>query len=333
MQPNRDHRSPELDRSPPDRDARASLSSVATRYLIPAAVLLSIGTAATALTMQQPMVAPEGLGTKPAAPTSAIPPLPPESDPLWGAINSWNRLRQSDGLPFADYASFLLAHRGWPGEIGLRRAAERAIQPDITDPRLVASFLTTFPPQTSAGRVRLAEALAASGRTGEAQTAATTAWVGGALSSDDEARLTARFGTGFTQADQDRRMERLLWSNATSSAQRQLALVSPARQPLYATRLAFQTRAPDAASIMVSGADRDPGYAIDRANWLRNSERRARRCAPTSRRSASGTPPLSMPRSISRRCSPPPRVRRPTINRPSPSTSPAMPTPPSRPAH
>jgi soluble lytic murein transglycosylase len=105
----------------------------------------------------------------------------------------------------------------------------------------------------------------------EARTAATAAWVAGTLAPDDEARLTARFGTGFTQADQDRRMERLLWSGATSAAQRQLALASPARQPLYAARLAFQTRASDAASLSISGADRDPGYAIDRANWLRNS--------------------------------------------------------------
>ncbi|PZU09615.1 MAG: lytic transglycosylase [Sphingomonas sp.] len=270
MEPNRDHRSPEHDHSPPDRDVRGTLSSVAGRYLVPWALLASVATAATALTMQQPVVAPEGLGTPPPRPVSVIPPLPAENDPLWPAINSWNTLRQSDRLPFGDYAAFLLAHRGWPGEAGLRRAAERAIQPDATDPAMVVSFLTAFPPQTGAGKARLAEALAATGRAAEAQTAATAAWVSGALSPDDEARLSAKFGAGFTPADQDRRMERLLWSGATSSAQRQLALVSPARQPLYGARLAFQTRAAN-ADTAVSGADRDPGYAIDRANWLRNT--------------------------------------------------------------
>jgi soluble lytic murein transglycosylase len=271
MQPNRDHRPAGLDRSPPDRDGRGRLSSAAARTGVPLVLLASIATAAAALTMQQPVVAPEGLGTTPPAPASVIPPLPAETDPLWGAINSWNRLRQSDSLPFADYASFLLAHRGWPGELGLRRAAERQIQPDVTDPRLVASFLTAFPPQTNAGRVRLAEALSTLGRTTEAQVAARDAWVSGTLSPDDETRLTSKFGPGFTQADQDRRMERLLWSGATSAAQRQLTLASPARQPLYAARLAFQTKAADAGSISVSGAERDPGYAIDRANWLRNT--------------------------------------------------------------
>ncbi|WP_303542028.1 lytic transglycosylase domain-containing protein [Sphingomonas natans] len=270
MDPNPDHRSPKPDRSPADRDRAGRLSSRAARGAIPFVLLASVATAAAALTMQQPFVAPEGLGTAPPRPASIIPPLPPETDPLWGAIGTWNRLRQSDGLPFADYANFLLAHRGWPGETATRRAAERAILPDQTDPRMVVAFLTAFPPQTGAGRVRLAEALAATGRTGEAQIAATAAWVGGALSADDEARLTGRFGAGFTPTDQDRRMERLLWSGATSAAQRQLALVSPARQPLYGARLAYQTRAAT-ADTAISGADRDPGYAIDRANWLRNS--------------------------------------------------------------
>ncbi len=69
-------------------------------------------------------------------------------------------------------------------------------------------------------------------------------------------------------------MERLLWDGAASSAQRQLLLVSPGRRPIYAARIAFQTRAPDAqvqATALGVAADRDPGFAIDRANWLRTT--------------------------------------------------------------
>lgn len=271
MQPNRDHRSPELHRSPPDRDHRGRLSSAVARYAGPTLLLASVATAAAALTMQQPMVAPAGMGTTPPPPASTIAPIPAQVDPLWGAIESWNRLRQSDRLPFGDYAAFLLAHRGWPGEVALRRAAERQIQPDTTDPRMIVSFLTAFPPQTGAGRVRLAEALAATGQADAARSAAAAAWTAGALSADDEARLTAKFGSGFTSAEQDQRMERLLWSGATSAAQRQLALASPARQPLYAARIALQTRAPEAATLSIAGADRDAGYVNDRANWLRNT--------------------------------------------------------------
>src|SRR5947208_1838476 len=38
-------------------------------------------------------------------------------------IDRWNALRQSDNLPFSSYATFLLSHRDWPGEAGMRRAA------------------------------------------------------------------------------------------------------------------------------------------------------------------------------------------------------------------
>jgi soluble lytic murein transglycosylase len=201
---------------------------------------------------------------------------PARNDPLWPAIDQWQRLRQSDRLPFADYARFLIAHRGWPGEPALRRAAERQIQPDQADPKLVAQYFDAFPPLSAAGRVRYAEALASLGEADKARTAAAAAWTMGPLSNDDEARLTARFGSQFTPSEQDQRMEVLLWAHATSSAARQIGLTSAQRRPLYAARLAFQTRAPDAAAQAAAlgpDAEHDAGYVVDRALWLRATAR------------------------------------------------------------
>jgi len=31
-------------------------------------------------------------------------------------LDQWKRLQQSDRWPFTDYANFMLAHPGWPGE-------------------------------------------------------------------------------------------------------------------------------------------------------------------------------------------------------------------------
>ena len=239
---------------------------------MPLALLGSVAAAATLSLQQQGAPAPEPAVAP--TPPPAAPGAPARTDPLWPAIDEWNRLRQSDRLPFDDYAGFLLAHRGWPGEMASRRAAERQIVPDRTDPARLVAFFTAFPPVTSAGRVRFAEALAAVGRTGEGRDAAAAAWTGGALSPDDEGRLTARFAGQFVPAEQDQRMERLLWDRAALSATRQLALVSPGRRPLYAARLAFQTRAADAqvqASALGVAADRDAGYLIDRAAWLRDT--------------------------------------------------------------
>lgn len=271
-----DRDDPAAGRTAPDRDRAPRLSSRAAAKLAPGLVLLSVGAAAATLTLQQdrPPQLPSAATATTSATVATPAPLPPyASDPLWPVVQQWNALRQSDSLPFSSYAGFLLAHRGWPGEPGLRRAAEHAIRADA-DPKTVVDYFTAFPATSQSGRVRYAEALAALGRIDDALTAAKAAWTGGALSADDEGRLTGRFAGQFTLDDQDKRMERLLWDRAASSATRQLLLVSPGRKPLYAARLALQTKAPDAAAqgaALGPGADRDAGYAIDRALWLRET--------------------------------------------------------------
>lgn len=262
-------------RRAPDRDAAARLS-IASRFGPAGLLLVSVAAAAATITMQTVPTAAPTLVSPSSGAASTPYVRPPRTDPLWPAIDEWQRLRQNDRLPFADYARFLIAHRGWPGEPGLRRVAEKQILPDQTDPALVAQFFDAFPPLSSAGRVRYAEALAALGQADKARAAAGAAWTMGPMSADDEARLTARFGSQFTSSEQDQRMEVLLWDRATASAKRQLALVSAQRRPLYAARLAFQTQAPDAeaqAAAVGPDAEHDAGFIIDRAFWLRATAR------------------------------------------------------------
>jgi soluble lytic murein transglycosylase len=264
------HRSPD-DQPTPDRDGFAILSSMARRIGPASLLLVSVAAAAATLTMDNPRQA-TGVQATAAQPTPAT--TSARADPLWAVIDQWNRLRQSDRLPFNDYASFLIAHRGWPGEPALRRAAERQILPGQIDPTRVAAFFDAFPPLTPAGRARYAEALAQLGQTARARDAAAAAWMGGGLSPDDEARLSTRFAGQFTPAEQDKRMERLLWDRATSAAARQLAFVSPGRRAIYAARVAFQSKTAEAqplANALGPDAERDAGYVIDRAFWLRDT--------------------------------------------------------------
>uniref|UniRef100_UPI003B3B36E8 lytic transglycosylase domain-containing protein n=1 Tax=Sphingomonas sp. TaxID=28214 RepID=UPI003B3B36E8 len=79
----------------------------------------------------------------------------------------------------------------------------------------------------------------------------------------------------FTPAEQDRRMDMLLWNRATIAALRQIAFVSAERRPLFAARLAYQTRAADAgtqAQALGPAAERDAGFVIDRARWLQATQ-------------------------------------------------------------
>ena len=191
---------------------------------------------------------------------------------LSSAVAQWNAIRQSDALPFTSYAEFLIAHPGWPNETALRKSAERALLPDSASPNTVIAFFTRYPPLTPGSSLRLAEAYATLGQVDASRAAARQAWTGGALSSEDEARLLSRFGSVLGPDDHDLRMDRLLWQRATTIAARQLPLTSPVRQPVYGTRLALLTKAPDAASKVALAADRargDTGLFADRITWLR----------------------------------------------------------------
>ncbi|HWH18049.1 MAG TPA: lytic transglycosylase domain-containing protein [Allosphingosinicella sp.] len=189
------------------------------------------------------------------------------------ALSRWRNLRQTDGLPFISYSSFLTSYRGWPGENAMRSAAERAINAN-TSASDVVSYFQALPPLTTVGHAQHAFALQALGRTGEAVEAARRAWTGGVLPRDVEDRLLAFFSASLGPAEHDRRLDALLSNGDIVSAQRVLGFASGPRRAIHEARLALQTRAPDAMSRVAAlgpTANGDAGLLVDRANWLRNT--------------------------------------------------------------
>src|SRR3569833_2511837 len=67
---------------------------------------------------------------------------------LASAITQWKTL-STPGLPFETYANFLIAHPGWPNELALRRAAEKALDAGNWSPRTVEAIFRRFPPLTN----------------------------------------------------------------------------------------------------------------------------------------------------------------------------------------
>ncbi|MES2453286.1 MAG: lytic transglycosylase domain-containing protein [Pseudomonadota bacterium] len=196
------------------------------------------------------------------------------SSGLSATITEWKSLQDSSSYPFETYARFLLAHPGWPGEMSMRRSAENALSASTWSPGTAVTYFRRYPPLTGTGRTRFAEALAATGSRDEANLAAEKAWVSGSLSASDEAKLIGSFSSALTPADHDARMDMLLWQGSIQSAQRQLALVTPSKRPLFEARLALRTNAPNASDLAsatsMTGAG-DPGYLADRATWFRNN--------------------------------------------------------------
>ena len=206
---------------------------------------------------------------QPAAPRPAISP----AYQINYALADWRRLRQSDGYAFADYARFVIANPGWPGESGLRRAAEKQMRPG-ENALTVISFFRTDQPQSGNGWARLAESYAATGKPAEALAAARSAWTSSDLSAYDEQSLFARFGSQMTSADHDKRVDALLFDKKTTDAYRMMPWTTPTRRGAFNARIAMLSRMPDAETRYAAVAGQvtsDAGLMMGRARYLRDS--------------------------------------------------------------
>src|SRR5579863_10127122 len=123
------------------------------------------------------------------------------------AISRWQILTApeslgGDGYGFSDYAGFVLAYPGFPEEMKLRLAAEKALALGVVDPAQTIAFFDRFPPLTNPARAQYALALTALGRPEAAQTAR-AAWRGGTMSATAELTIMQNYGSRFTTDDYD----------------------------------------------------------------------------------------------------------------------------------
>lgn len=187
------------------------------------------------------------------------------------SIDNWRRLASSDAHDFSIYANFLLAHPGWPEESKLRSYAERRVDADVHEPNNILAFFTQFPARTAQGKAVHALTLARLGRHDEARAMARQAWVSGSMDLKWENRLRTQFASTLTPEDHLQRADAALWQRRPEVAERVLASVPITRQAVVSARIAFQRKAPDAATRM-GPADpvgvTDAGYLADKARWL-----------------------------------------------------------------
>jgi len=189
------------------------------------------------------------------------------------AIADWRRLKASSGYSFADYARFVNANPGWPGESGIRRSAEKAMRPGENANTVLAFFRSTEP-LSGNGWARLAEANLTLGRTAEALAAAKGAWLSSDLSQYDEQTIFSRFGGQLTAADHDKRVDALLFGKKYSDAYRMMAWSTPGRRAAFQARIAMLTSAANADALyraVESQVPSDAGLLMDRLRFLKDT--------------------------------------------------------------
>ncbi len=186
------------------------------------------------------------------------------------AIERWKLLSKYDSSSFSDYSGFILTNPGFPGEDKLRRSAEKALERESAEPSRLVAFFDRNPPLTNSARAQYALALSALGRR-EAPVVALAAWRSGPMSESAESAIAALIIARITPADQDARMDALLWTGTTAQAERQFFNLTSGKRDLFASRLnALRGNNPDDTTLITpAGASADAGWLYNRARQLR----------------------------------------------------------------
>jgi soluble lytic murein transglycosylase len=195
------------------------------------------------------------------------------ADPVATKLVTYFRLLTPGAATADEITDFMAQNPDWPNQTLLERRRQEAI---AADPDLAATLAqcdrnSLTLPQTM---LHCAEALANAGRNTEAQEEARRAWVAGIA---DESGFLRRWSGALQPDDQWERFQRLAWRDAAAAA-RQLPRLDPGHRAAAEARLALQRDAPNAEALIAALPEslrRDPAMMLDRARWLRRSDRTA----------------------------------------------------------
>lgn len=198
------------------------------------------------------------------------------SEPLVGKLFRWLYLTRPDNQDGFDATAAFLAENGnWPSKGMLRRRAEEAL--DGTEPAdKMLEWFTRFPPLSTVGKIRYAEALLAAGRRDEAIPLLRKGWIEGDLGRVQEEDFFRRHSRFLTADDHVKRLDRLVWDGRIPEALRMLTRVDTGYRRLAEARLALREMKGNIDGLVnrvPEALRKDPGLAFDRALWRRRKGR------------------------------------------------------------
>ncbi len=192
-------------------------------------------------------------------------------------IVDWYLIRVGVGdLSAAAITQFAIANPTWPEPELFRRRAEQALEKENPGPELVIQAFQGSHPYSVRGRMMLARAYLALGKTAEARTQIHAAWLDTSLTDQDEATIATEFSALMTLQDYKARMDLALFTNHTADAVRIAKHMSPDYERLASARMAVDKNAPNAASLLASVSSsltNDPAYIFARAQLARRQEK------------------------------------------------------------
>lgn len=164
----------------------------------------------------------------------------------------------------------------WPGQALLRIRFEQALELQKPSPDEIIEAFAGNQPVSNDGTLLLARAYLAIGKKAAAASLVRRRWRDEVLDDTFEETLRKEFGDLLTQTDHKIRMDRMLYSERTSSAQRAAAALDAHQQALAKAVIAVIKRdrkAGDALDALPESLKQDPVANYARIQFLRRSER------------------------------------------------------------
>lgn len=187
----------------------------------------------------------------------------------------WAALRVDPHPTFATLEAFAKAHPTWPGNgwVRYREEADLLVHPPAAG--TISKFFAGDPPQSSAGKLAAARAVAQQGQVDEAIRIARALWREGNFDGWTEAAILREFGPTLIKADHKYRADRLLYAESFAAAMRAAALAGPDEVALAQARIAA-ARGPLSLALIKAvpqSLKGDPGLLFARIQDARRSGR------------------------------------------------------------
>ena len=190
-------------------------------------------------------------------------------DPIGRKLIEWRRLLdKNSGASFSDIDSFLKANPDWPLRETLLSRAEAAIGPPLTAPGIVAWFGSRTP-ASALGKVKLGEALIATGQMDQGRALIREAWRAGTFEISDELSILPRDAPYLGPDDHRARVDNLLWKDEIDDAKRELPRLDAATARIATARIALKMDAERGLRDLEPSAASDTGVAFDKARAQR----------------------------------------------------------------
>ena len=178
-------------------------------------------------------------------------------------------LDRNSGAKFAEIDAMMKSAANWPLKGTLQARAEAAITPDMTPAQIIAWFAGQ-PPNSSIGRIRLGEALVATGDTAKGGPLIARGWAEGSFDEFTENAIRTQDAAYLTPESERTRLDNLVWRDETAAARRQMTHVDAKSAAIARARILLDggTKSAKAALTEVSGSS-DPGLLYDWSRALR----------------------------------------------------------------